>query len=252
VWGARFLLVVIWLSVPLAALLMLRQDRQRYYTQSQLQRTDCLARTDLLRRYTFAMNDHAGTVESIVDPHTRTLWQRQWQDVLDAMQREQQKLRLAAPTHYPKTDAKLLELEHQLTQQQAAIEDAALKRDMYVKSGAGMLDLAQAIANARGIAEYYRRIGAQSIYLVIMDDLAVLEEEYQKREDEMNQRSADVHDAQIQAQLDHVQLVSQLDSLAKLMAEDESLTYEQQLARRLRNFNLREELRKLLTGPTPT
>ena len=55
VWGARFLLLVIWLSVPLAGLLLLRQDRQRFYEASRLQRADCLARAEMLRRYTFEM-----------------------------------------------------------------------------------------------------------------------------------------------------------------------------------------------------
>jgi hypothetical protein len=245
------MLLVIWLSVPLAGLLLLRQDRHSYYETSQLQRKDCLARVELLRRYTFDIHSHASTIDGILDTQTRRQWRRQWQDLLDRLQRERQLHRQTAPTHYPRTDAKLQELEQLLTKQQAGIENAALKRDMYIKSTGGIYDLAQDISRARGIAEYYRRIGAQSIYLVIMDDLAVLEDEFQQREDEMNRLSSEVHDAQIQAQLDHLKLIEQLDALPKLMTEDESLTYEQELARRFRSFNLREELRQLVTGSAP-
>ena len=171
--------------------------------------------------------------------------------MLDLEAREKQLLRQSSPTHYPRTDTKLLELEQQLTKQQQGIEDAALKRDMYIKSSSGILDLAQQIAAARGIAEYYRRMGAQSIYLLFMDDLAVLEDEYQRREEEMNRLSTSVSHAQMEAQIKHLQLVDQLGTLSKLMTEDESLTYEQELAQRFRGFDLREELRKLVTGAAP-
>jgi hypothetical protein len=248
---ARFLLLVIWLSVPLAGLIMLRQDRHRFYETSRLQRADCLARADVLRRYTLDIHSRAVTIDSIIDPQTRQRWQRQWRDLLEQMRREKQLLRQTAPTHYPRTDAKLLELEQLLTQQQQGIEDAALMRDMYIKSTSGIYDLAQEIAQVRGFAEYYRRLGSQSIYLVFMDDLAMLEEEYQRREDEMNRLAGEVHNAQIQAQLNNLQLIEQLDDLSKLMTEDESLTYEEELAQRFRTFSLREELRKLLTGSAP-
>ena len=249
--AAQFLLLVIWLVLPLAGLTMLKQDRHRFYEASRLQRADCLARAQLLRRYGMELNSRAGTIDGIVDPDTRRRWQRQWQDLLEQLRREKQLLRQTAPTHYPRTDAKLLELEQLLTQQQEGIEDAALKRDMYLKSTGGIYDLAQDIAHVRGFAEYYRRLGNQSIYLVFMDDLAMLEDEYQKRVDEMNRLSSSVHSALIQAELDRLQLAEQLDDIPKVMAQDESLTYEQELAQRFRSFNLREELRKLITGSAP-
>lgn len=225
---------------------MLQEDRERFETTSRLQRADCSGRMELLRRYSMEMQRQAELIPQLEDPQSRQQWQRQWQDTLRLMERERQQLRLQPPTHYPTTDAKLQELEALLEHQQENTADAALKRDMFNKSTGGIYDLAQQIAYTRGIAEYYRRIGAQSIYLVIMDDLAILEDQYQRRISEINRLAAAVEAALVQARADTKQMLAQLDTVAERMAADEQLTYEQQLSQRFHAFDCREELRKLL------
>jgi hypothetical protein len=248
----KALIVLVWLCVPLTGYLLLRQDWQRYDAATRVQRADCLGRSEYLRRYSVELWRQAELVVSIEDTETRVTWQRAMQITEAEMEREGQGLRPVAPTYYPSTDATLLELDKLLTDEQAQIEDAMRRRDAYIKAGGGLLDLARDIDRARSTAQFYQRIGAQGIYLLLMEDLAQLEAQHDKRLSERNRLAQAGIDALDQARKDKDEILRRLDGLKDALAADEQGTYTQALLTRWQKFNLREEIKHIvLSQATP-
>lgn len=227
---------------------MLRADYDRYQESLVAQRADCLTRANYLRTHTAALARSATRVTYIDDTDSRIEWERTWRDRVRQKDREAQQLRLDEPTHYPKTDLALLALEAQLSEVQAAIEDAARYRDMHNKAGSGLLELAQDIAHAEGVARYYKRIGAEGIYLLIMEDLAMLESRYKDRLRERKRLSDDMNYSLARADRLDRDIRRELDHLDDHLQADEQRTYRQELKDRFGQFNLREELKGLLRG----
>jgi hypothetical protein len=252
VWGYKLLIVLIWLCVPASAWLLVRHDHLVFDEQSKAQRRDCDARADLLRRYTVALAQQGRLIDYIADPESRTQWQQRWRAQTDSLDREQQRLRQSVPTHYPATDYALGEMDRMLAEQRDLLEEAAMRRDMYNKSSAGILQLAQQLSDAQRTADYYRSIGAQGIYLLIMEDLAVVEEQFHRRETELNRMAGEVNNALGTAALRRDEILAKLDELPQILAEDEKLTYRENLLQRIRQFSLRVQLQRLLASQPVT
>jgi hypothetical protein len=145
-------------------------------------------------------------------------------------------------------------LEKLLADEQSQIEDAARRRDAYLKAGSGLVDLAREIDRARGTAQFYQRIGAQGIYLLLMEDLAQLEDQYDRQLSERNRLAQAGLYGLDQARLDRDEIMTSLDSIQDALAADEQGTYTQALQARWQKFNLREELKHLVlsqAAPAP-
>ncbi|GEM_PF-2592793 len=244
--GYKLLIALIWLAVPVTGYFLARQDYEGYLTSSRIQRVDCEARVEVLRRYSRLMSMRASQIPGIVDAGTRSAWQQQWNIVQRGMEDEQRGLRLSEPIHYPQTDAQLLTLEQQLTSQESAIERAARERDAYIKAGGGLEELAIELERARGVAEYYRSIGAFGIYQLIRDDIRSWEQDYERRLMERNARARATESALDEATQLRDTIQRGVSGIDTYLDADQQLTYQAELQARLARFDLRAALEELI------
>jgi hypothetical protein len=244
--GYKLLIVLIWLAVPVAGYFLARQDYDNYLSASRIQRADCEARVEVLRRYSRLMSMRASQIPGIVDADTRAAWQQQWNIVRRSMEDEQRGLRQDDPIHFPQTDAQLLALEQQLTSQEGAIERAARERDAYIKAGGGLEELAIELERAYGVAEYYRSIGAIGIYQLIRDDIRNWESDYERRLRERNQRARATDDALQEAGRLRDDIQRGVGGINDYLDADQQLTYQAELQVRLARFDLRAALEELI------
>lgn len=245
----KALIVVIWLAVPVSGYCLARADYANYLSESQLQRTDCLNRADILGRYTRLIGQQAGRITEVVDANSRAVWQRHWRSLERDLTQEQLKLAHGQSAHYPATDAKLGELEQLLDSQRASVEDALRERDAYNKAGGGLEEMLFEIKRSEGIADYYHSIGAQGIYELIRDDVRQLQSEYRQRLSERDQRNVKMREQLDKANLDQAQIIEGLTAVNSAMAADEQVTYTRELRQRFESFSLPRELSRLLGMP---
>ena len=244
--GYKLLIVAIWLAVPVAGYWLARQDYDNYLSASRIQRADCEARVEVLRRYSRLMSMRATQIPGIVDAGTRIAWQQQWNIVRRGMEDEQRGLRQDEPIHFPQTDAQLLALEQQLTGQEGAIESAARERDAYIKAGGGLEELALELDRAYGVAEYYRSIGAIGIYQLIRDDIRNWEQNYERRLKERNGRARATEDALDEAGQLRDDIQQGVSGINDYLDADQQRTYQTELQARLELFDLRATLEELI------
>lgn len=244
--GYKLLIMLVWLAIPAVGYFLARQDYAEYLSESRIQRADCEARVEVLRRYSRQMSMRASQIPGIVDAETRAAWQQQWNIVRRSLEDEQRGLRLDEPIHFPQTDAQLLALEQQLTSQEGAIERAARERDAYIKAGGGLEELAIELERAYGIAEYYRSIGALGIYQLIRADIRSWEADYERRLSERNSRARAVEEAVAEAGRLRDEIQHSVAGISGYMDADEQQTYQLTLQARLARFDLRSELQALI------
>ena len=245
----RLLIVLIWLSVPIAAYFFVQSDRERFNIQSLEQRADCLDREEAIRRYSRLMSLRSVQVHNITNADTRADWRSRFAQITREMENELVVLRGETPVHYPGTDLLLLELEQRLKKQQESIEEAARNRNAYVAAGRDIEDQARNIQVGRDTANYYRSIGAFSIADLIDEDVDIQERQFNKQVQERNRRAELVQESLDRADGQYEAILRELDRIDACLAEDEKLTYQTDLQRRFDEFNLRAELERLMGIP---
>jgi YesN/AraC family two-component response regulator len=244
----KAIVILAWLSVPVGGSIMLRSSYHEYITESKAQREDCLARAAVLSNYVSQSGHLANQVPLIESVDERHEWERSWSAMLRQRSIESQGLRAAEPMHYPSTDDELLEAERLFKDQMDEVKDAVWKRDAYIKSASGMFELGQQIANTKLTANYYKRIGAEGIYLRIQEDLARLEDTYSKRHRERYRLDREMSDLLTAADRKRRDVLRILRHLETQIAADERMTYKNRLRKHAGDFQLRQELEQLVTG----
>ena len=91
-------------------------------------------------------------------------------------------------------------------------------------------------------------MGADGVYLYLMEGLARLEADYDRRRRERNRRTNEIINHLERADRIQRDIFRELGDVVDMMLADEQITYQQQLRARLENFNLRSELQRLLIG----
>jgi len=242
-------ILLLWLAVPASAYLFARADYASYITDSRLQRTDCLSRTDILGRYSRLIAERAAQIPSINDSQSRAVWQSRWRQLQRDLEDEQRHLRTNSLQHYPTASAELSQLEQRLNSQREAVDAAVRERDAYNKAGGGLENLLAEIQRTEGIAEYYRSIGAQGIYELIRDDARVLASEYRSRLRERNDRIQEMN-IELQTVRDNRdEIQHRLLDIPELIKADEQTTYTAELQQRFDTFDLLKEVTRWLGLP---
>jgi len=245
----RFLIFLVWLSVPVTAYFLVQADQDRFSAKSLVQRGECIDREEAIRRYSRLLSLRTGQVHNITNPDTRAEWQSRFSEITRDMENELRGLRGEVPSHYPSTDLHLLDMEQRLNRQIEAITEAARNRSAYIKAGRDLEDRARDIQIGRDTAAYYRSIGAYSIAEMIDDDVDIRERELNKQVAERNRRARLIQESINQADHFYEDIREDLNLTAKYLAEDEKLTYQMDLRRRFEAFDLRVELARLAGLP---
>ena len=246
-----FLITAMWLTIPAATAYLARADYERYSVEGALQRADCESRADVLGRYTGLYARQAASIQQVDDDLAFQQWERELRDTERQYGIDRRLLRPFTPTHYPHTDATLGALEGQLDEQLEQINLAGTRQDQYLRAEDGLIAMSQAVAEVEAAAYYYERIGAEGIYLMLMEDLAKLEDrsrQLQRHRSQLNTecstalREADTLSRGIQRELKH---------LPDKLSQDEQTTYLEALYLRFERFNPWAELQASLRQPEP-
>jgi len=245
----KLAITLIWLSLPVAASLMLRADYQHYLDDSRTQQQDCLNRVAYLRTYSVVVAREAAMIVAIDSVAEKYSWERNWLNIQRRMHQEAAPLRPELPAYYTQTDTALLPLEADLAEMQDLAKEALWSQDAYFKSADGLGELREQINNAKMTASYYKRIGAEGIYLMVQEDLAEMESAYNRRLRERARLANDVDDKISLIDRKSRDILRETSHISSTLAKDESENYRSILAERVAAFNLREELTKLLGSP---
>jgi hypothetical protein len=242
-WVYKLLITLTWLAVPLAGYYLARADYRRYQAESAVQLADCQARADVAARYAVLLQQQGARILQVDSADDMREWEIAWRELERALASGQKPLRPATPTHFPRTDAQLNEAEQLLETQMDLIETAQVRRGQYNRAQDTLSGMADTVAEVEAAAQYYKRIGAEGVYLLLMDDLAVLEDRFRQQQRYRQQLSrecsdalADAEDASRTAQ----RIIKHLDDQ---LAADEQTTYAEALRMRLKGFDPWAELR---------
>jgi hypothetical protein len=244
----KAIVILAWISVPVGGSIMLRNSYQDYLEESEVQRQDCLERSAVLSNYVAQSGHLANQVPLIDSVDERYEWERSWAAMRRQRDIESRGLRPTEPVHYPATDHELLEAEKLLGEQMDEVKEAVWKRDAYIKSASGMFELGQQIANTKLTASYYKRIGAEGIYLRIQEDLARLEDTYNKRNRERNRLDREMSSLLTSADRTRRDVLRILRHLDDQLEVDERQTFKNKLRRHAAEFQLRRELSRFIDG----
>ena len=246
--GWMALIMLIWLCVPIAAFYMIKDDKLGYEEELSQQVLFCEERSRHLENYTDLYQVAAATVLSIDTETELQMWQIEWDSIVAMEQEDFLRLSNARMSHYPHTTAKLQDLQILLDEQRNATEEGARLREQYINSAHSLESIAERIDRARATAEYYRRLGAQAIYMLIMEDLAVLEARYK---DHRTSRMDLMSDSQEQLLLSDslsMEIRREISHLDRVISQDTETSYAEMLVERFHDFDLRTELDTLITG----
>jgi hypothetical protein len=244
----QLLIVVIWLSVPVIAYQMLRADHERYLLEFDRQFEACEDRRLHVLKFTELYQLRASGIRAIDGSSESLVWQREWSSTTNDAVSEAALLPDEKLNYYPSSEARLIELEDKLELQRHTIEEAARLREAYLKSVDGLTRIAERIDEAQMMADYYRRLGAESIYYLIMEDVAILESRYRDYRQNRQSMLNDSQEAMAESEQLNREIVLGLSEIQTLMASDADRSYNELLVERFRGFNLREELDRLIAG----
>jgi hypothetical protein len=242
VWQYRLVILLIWVSVPLSGWFMLRHDYELYKAACFAQREDSLKRSHLLSLYTRLMGAKANRVRYLNNVDDRREWEQDWRGLLRQRDNEGSALRPITPAYFPQTDQILLELEKDLSEQGDNIEQAVRSRGAIFQTEDGLQSLADDIRYQQGRAEFYRRRGAQGIYLLLEEGLAQLEDRYQRLIGERNRLVRETEEALAEADKLQRNIERELTHLNSALNQDEQRTYYEELVERYQQFDLRVAL----------
>ncbi len=240
--------MLIWLSVPLAAYQFASYSYREYQQAEQQQLRVLDDWESYLRVHTGSLTAKSREITRVMVVSDRPEWRSQWQALLDAREAEQATLPRGRATHYPLSQQKLMELDGQLDELQKLIERSELYWFDSLRLRASIEQLVSQIDAARANVRYYESIRAYGIREMLLGDLQLMEEAYDQRWNDLRraeqQSSSHLSDAKRLSR----QIRSDLDGMDELQREDSQESYVADLERRILEFNLPEELRKLAAG----
>ncbi len=247
-----FLITLMWVTIPVVTAYFARADYQRYNLEGVQQLADCQARADVLGRYTGLYGRQANTIQQVENEFDLLQWDLNLRNLEREHQAARRVLRLVPPTHYPHTDTELGVLEDQLDEQLEQITLAGTRQDQYLRAEDGLLSMSQAVAEIESAANYYKRIGAEGIYLLLMEDLAKLEDRFRQLQQHRRQLNSETASALREADSINRDIQRELKHLQDELAQDEQTSYTESLLIRFQHFNPWAELQASLrlTGST--
>jgi len=246
--GQKIAIVLVWLALPLAALLLLSLDYQRYQSELDSQLKYAQARGDLLLHYSADYANSARAVETITDPQARIMWDELFNQIQDQQKQDEQLLGDPGLSHYPMARDVLQDATRLLGQQHDYIRDAARLQDAYAKTDNGLDDLSDEAWQLQGLADRARMFGMLEIYLQYQDALARVEDQLQNRTRRRYELSNELNVTLYQADSYRQELRRLVATLPDKIKVDQGRTYREDLAQRFSNFNLRDQLRQILVG----
>lgn len=242
-WAYKLLIMLVWLAIPLTGYYLARADYQRYQVESAAQLADCQARADVAARYAVLLQQQGARILQVDSADDMREWEIAWRELERTLASEQKPLRPATPTHFPRTDAQLNEAEQLLNEQIDLIETARGRRGQYNRAQDTLSEMAATVAEVEAAAQYYRRIGAEGVYRLLMDDLDVLEDRFRQQQRYRQQLSRECNDALASAEEASRNAQRIIKHLDDQLSADEQTTYAEALRLRLKNFDPWAELR---------
>jgi hypothetical protein len=244
----KVLIVLIWCMVPVCAMLFLAEDYRRFSTETLRQEQYCVKFRRHLDEYATRYGQELGGIRKIDSPAQRDLWRSSWRRIKSEQQRELNALGASPVSRYPQAGSLLAEGSLALSALEQQVEAALQKREMFLKSGNGLVDLQQQIYYLDDVSQHYRTIWTYGIYLDLQERLAQLEDEFHQRRNTQTileeESVAALEDARRQVQ----ELHASLNALPALMTQDQRVSYRDDLRNRILAFDLRGQLRKLVLG----
>jgi len=247
--GQKVTIVLIWLALPLVALLLLSADYARYERERAAQLKYAEAQKDLLLRYSMLYDNRGREVLAITDPQSRINWEERFREIGQQFEAEQHNLGSPGLSHYPQTAALFTKANDELAQQRDNLRDAGRLQDAFSKSQGNLDDLRQEAMDLYWQAEQYRQIGAIDIFIQIQDMLAQVEGQINRRDRRRFELTNDLTVAMSNANAHRSELHRLLASLPDELAKDKGRTYREDLSQRFHNFDLVGTVKRLVMGP---
>ena len=201
-----------------------------------------------LRVHTSSLNSKSREIPRNLIVSERNEWKLEWQDLVDAREAEKSRLPKENASHYPRAQAKLLELDGQLNDLQTLIERGELYWYDSLRLRSSIEQLVSQIDAARTNIRYYERIRAYGIKSMLEEDLKLMQQAYDQRWNDLRRAERNSGSRLSEAKELSSHIFDELDEMKQLRELDSQDAYENDLSRRMLEFNLPEELRKLATG----
>ena len=246
--GQKVTIVLIWLALPLAALLLLRADYERYERELDSQLKYAEARKDMLVRYSSLYETRGREVLAISDPQSRILWEQRFREIGQQMEAEEKNLGSPGLSHYPQTADLFEKAVEELVQQRDNLRDAGRLQDAFAKSQGNLDELRMEAMDLYWQAEQYRQLGAIDIFIQIQDMLAQVESQINRRDRRRYELTNELTLAMSEANSHRSELRRLLAAMPEQIAKDQGRTYREDLTQRFRNFDLLGTLKQLATG----
>jgi hypothetical protein len=246
--GYKLAIVLVWLALPLAGLVLLRADYERYQTELDSQLHFATSYREHLLRYANLYDNRRRELSSIIDPRSRINWETRYSELKQQQQAELDALGNPSLSHYPLTADVLSDAAEMLAQQRRHIQDAARLQDRYVKADVGFDDLDDEIFFLKGWARQAQLFGAWDIYMMYQDRIARLEDTYNRRRSQRSSLSNEINITVGQANSYRAELHRLLGTVPDRLALDQGRTYREDLQQRFTSFDLRAQFRQLIGG----
>jgi hypothetical protein len=239
-------IILIWLSVPLGAWLMLREDTARYQIEAAKQRENCVSRAKITSRYSSYIVQLAGQIDQWETDEQRFAWQRRFNALQDELRTEQSSVDLKPPSHFPETGKLLNEAEESLARQIDELDNTQRLRFDYLRTMDAYGQLLNDRLELRRSSSYFRYMNEEQIYLELLNRLAVCEAAIDTRKQQYEILGRKVTQGRMQIEDQARRIESQLQALQDKLDAETKRTYRQDLAERLARFNLRKSIERAL------
>ncbi|MDQ3024358.1 MAG: hypothetical protein M3R04_08265 [bacterium] len=249
--GYKLTIALIWLALPLAALLLLRADYERYQSELSSQLEYAILRRDHLLRYSNLYDNRRREIGGIYDPRTRSMWEKRFTELKQQQEGEEAALGNASLSHYPMVRDIMDDASELLAQQRDNIRDSARLQDRYIKASVGFEDMDDEIFFWQGYARQARMFGAWEAYMIYQNRIAVLEDQRNRRQHQRLSLSNEINISSGQANTFKTELHRMLATLPDRIALDQGRTYREDLQQRFGNFDLRSTVKQLVSGTKP-
>ena len=240
--------MLIWLTVPLGAWMMVRADYRRYNAECQEQRGECKTRAGIISRYSRDMRRLADEIVAWDNTEEFNDWRERWYDLKRELETEKKSVPDGIPSHFPNAGQTLLASMDLLSKQIAAVEDAMRSRDDYIRLGNSILQLLDDREQLRNAASYFRYVNEEQIYMQLLDKLASCEAAIDERRRQHEMLGQELSRSLLDADSYSNEIQTALQALSGKLTTDEKLTYKAYLAERFSRFNLVDELVRAISG----
>lgn len=241
-------ILLIWLSVPLAAYYFASNSYTQYQETEQAQLGILSDWESYLRVNTALLSRESQGLGRVMVLGERAEWKASWDEAVRQLEQERSRLPKAKATHYPLSQKKLEELDRQLDEMIDLVEEADRLLHDSLRLRISIEQLVSQMDSARATADYYEQIRAHGIHRMLLDDLELMNQAYRQRWNDMR-RAERLSSARLgEARRAADTLLEELGMLPELRREDAQQTYRSDLQQRLEEFNLQEELWDLTAG----